>query len=139
MKIKKPKRPDSYIPTASMADIAFLLIVFFMVTTNLTVDRTRVTLPTSMERTEVPKDAAVIAVEESGVVHFSDGEEQSRVINMNDILPAAAFVMEKNSLKYFIVKADGAARYEFVDQVMEQLRQANVRNIAMLTGQEEVS
>lgn len=139
MKIRKPKRPDSYIPTASMADIAFLLIVFFMVTTNLTVDRTRVTLPTSMERTEVPKDAAVIAVEESGVVHFSDGEEQSRVINMNDILPAAAFVMEKNSLKYFIVKADGAARYEFVDQVMEQLRQANVRNIAMLTGQEEVS
>lgn len=139
MKIKRPQRPDSYIPTASMADIAFLLIVFFMVTTNLTVDRTRITLPTSMERTEVPKDAAVIAVEESGVVHFSDGEEQSRVINMNDILPAAAFVMEKNSLKYFVVKADGAARYEFVDQVMEQLRQANVRNIAMLTGQEEVS
>ena len=93
MKVRKPKQAESYIPTASMADIAFLLIVFFMVTTNITVDRTRVSLPTSMERTEVPKDAAVIAIEESGVVHFSDGEEQSRVINMNDILPAAAFVM----------------------------------------------
>ena len=139
MKIRKPKQAESYIPTASMADIAFLLIVFFMVTTNITVDRTRVSLPTSMERTEVPKDAAVIAIEESGVVHFSDGEEQSRVINMSDILPAAAFVMEKNSLKFFILKADGNAEYQFVDEVMENLRQANVRNIAMLTGQEEVS
>ena len=139
MKVRKPKQAESYIPTASMADIAFLLIVFFMVTTNITVDRTRVSLPTSMERTEVPKDAAVIAIEESGVVHFSDGEEQSRVINMNDILPAAAFVMEKNMLKFFIIKADGNAEYQFVDEVMENLRQANVRNIAMLTGQEEVS
>ena len=139
MKIRKPKQAESYIPTASMADIAFLLIVFFMVTTNITVDRTRVSLPTSMERTEVPKDAAVIAIEESGVVHFSDGEEQSRVINMSDILPAAALVMEKNSLKFFIIKADGNAEYQFVDEVMENLRQASVRNIAMLTGQEEVS
>ena len=101
MHLRKPGRPESYIPTASMADIAFLLIVFFMVTTNITVDRTRVSLPTSVERTEVPKDAAVIAVEANGVVHFSDGEEQSRVINMADVLPAAAFVMEKNPLKFF--------------------------------------
>lgn len=139
MKLRKPKRQEGAIPTASMADIAFLLIVFFMVTTNITVDRTRVALPTSMERTEVPKDAAVIAIEESGVVHFSDGEEQSRVINMTDILPASAFVMEKNPLKFFIVKADGEARYEYIDSVMEQLRQAQVRNIALLTQQEGVS
>lgn len=138
MRVRRPAKAESYIPTASMADIAFLLIVFFMVTTNISVDRTRLGLPTSLERTEVPKDAAVIAIEESGVVHFSDGEEQSHVLNMADILPAAAFVMEKNSLKFFIIKADGAARYQFVDQVMENLRQANVRNIALLTQQEEV-
>ncbi len=139
MRVRRPRKPESYIPTASMADIAFLLIVFFMITTNITVDRTRVNLPTSMERTEVPKDAAVIVIEAGGVVHFSDGEEQSHVINMADILPSAAFVMEKNPLKFFIIKADGDARYEFIDQVMEQLRQANVRNIAMLTQQEGVS
>lgn len=138
MKIRKPIRSKTYIPSASMADIAFLLLVFFMVTTTITVDRTRVALPTSLERIEVPKDAAVIAVEEGGVVHFSDGEEQSRVINMSDVLPAAAFVIEKNSLKWFVIKADGNTEYQHIDRVMEQLRQANVRNIAMLTGQEEV-
>jgi len=119
-----------------MADIAFLLIVFFMVTTTITVDRTPVELPTSLERTEVPKDAAVIAVTEDGAVHFSDGEEDSRLINMEDLLPSAAFIMSKNSLKFFLIKADGEAEYRYIDQVMEQLRQASVRNIAMLTQQE---
>ena len=136
MKLKQPQRPESYVPTASMADIAFLLIVFFMVTTTITVDRTVVALPVSMERVEVPKDAAVVAVEANGVIHFSDGDEESHVVNMADILPAAAFIMSKNSLKYFLIKADGEARYDYVDQIMEQLRQANVRNIAMLTMQE---
>jgi biopolymer transport protein ExbD len=136
MNLKAPKRAESYIPTASMADIAFLLIVFFMVTTTITVDRTPVELPTSLERTEVPKDAAVIAVTEDGAVHFSDGEEDSRLINMEDLLPSAAFIMSKNSLKFFLIKADGEAEYRYIDQVMEQLRQASVRNIAMLTQQE---
>ena len=57
MRLKQPKRSQSMIPTASMADIAFLLIVFFMITTSITVDRTAVALPTSLERTEVPQDA----------------------------------------------------------------------------------
>jgi biopolymer transport protein ExbD len=136
MNIKAPKRAEAYLPTASMADIAFLLIVFFMVTTTITVDRTAVNLPTSLERVEVPKDAAVIAIEEDGMIHFSDGEEDSRVINAQDILPSAAFIMSKNSLKFFLIKADGDAEYRYIDQVMEQLRQASVRNIAMLTMQE---
>lgn len=136
MNLRAPKRAESYIPTASMADIAFLLIVFFMVTTTITVDRTPVELPTSLQRSEVPKDAAVIAVSEDGTVHFSDGEEDSRVINPQDILPSAAFIMSKNSLKFFLIKADGDAEYRHIDQVMEQLRQASVRNIAMLTQQE---
>lgn len=136
MNIKPPKRAEAYLPTASMADIAFLLIVFFMVTTTITVDRTTVDLPTSLQRTEVDKDAAVIAIEADGIIHFSDGEEDSRVINPQDILPSAAFIMSKNSLKFFLIKADGDAEYRHIDQVMEQLRQASVRNIAMLTQQE---
>lgn len=137
MNLRSPQRAESFIPTASMADIAFLLIVFFMVTTTLTVDRTDVELPTSLERTEVPKEAAVIAVEENGQVHFSDGESESRLIDPQDILASAAFIMSKNSLKFFIIKADGNAEYRHIDQVMEQLRQASVRNIVMLTNQEE--
>jgi hypothetical protein len=33
MKLKERKRMPAYIPTSSMSDIAFLLIIFFMLTT----------------------------------------------------------------------------------------------------------
>ena len=80
----------------------------------------------------------MIAIDETGQVFFSNGEEDSRAISTQDILPSAAFIMSKNSLKYFLIKADGDAEYRYIDQVMEQLRQAAVRNIAMLTQQEGV-
>jgi len=36
--IKKKKRPDPEIPTSSMADISFLLLLFFLVSTVIDVD-----------------------------------------------------------------------------------------------------
>ena len=41
------------VPTASMADIAFLLIIFFMLTTSFSPERTSVKLPESVVRAEV--------------------------------------------------------------------------------------
>ena len=54
------------IPTASMADIAFLLIIFFMVTINFEVDKTQVFLPKTTIRLEIPKKAAYISITEAG-------------------------------------------------------------------------
>ena len=46
MRIRYPKaRTAAVIPTASMADIVFLLIIFFVLTFNVEVDKTRVDLP----------------------------------------------------------------------------------------------
>ena len=36
--LKKKERSEAEIPTASMADIAFLLLIFFLVTTTIDVD-----------------------------------------------------------------------------------------------------
>ena len=39
--LKKKKRNEAEIPTSSMADIAFLLLIFFLVTTTIDVDTGR--------------------------------------------------------------------------------------------------
>ena len=62
MKIKKQKREDAVIPTASMADIAFLLIIFFMVTTTHEVDRTSVNLPAAVIREKAEQGAAIVVM-----------------------------------------------------------------------------
>ncbi|MEX0822233.1 MAG: biopolymer transporter ExbD [Rhodothermales bacterium] len=52
---KKKKREGGEIPTASMADIAFLLLIFFLVTTTINVDTgIGMTLPPKLEEDQEP-------------------------------------------------------------------------------------
>lgn len=62
MKVKKSKTIEAYIPTASMADIAFLLIIFFMVSSVFPVDKTQVELPTTADYKHYNEDSAVISI-----------------------------------------------------------------------------
>ena len=63
-----------------MADIAFLLIIFFMVTTVYQVDKTEVDLPVTQIRMDVPSDAAFIVISDDGLVKFSDGKQSSELV-----------------------------------------------------------
>jgi len=66
MRLQARSTQNQGIPTASMADIAFLLIIFFMVTINFEVDKTQVYLPKTEIRLEIPKKAAYISITEAG-------------------------------------------------------------------------
>ena len=138
MKLHAQQETRAVIPTASMADIAFLLIIFFMLTFTIEVDRTQVTLPQTMIRTEVPKKAAMISVDGQGVVRVSSGEEMSRSVAVEDVLSFAATVVQGDPAKEFIIKADDETTYRIVDQVIDALKQAKVQTIYLLSQQETV-
>jgi biopolymer transport protein ExbD len=140
MKATKVKRTaDAQIPTASMADIAFLLIIFFMVTTVHELDRTDVNLPLSMMREEAEKGAAIVAMaEEDGQYeyHFSDGEGTSHLVGgPEDIYLEASVLTASDPKKQFIFKADGTARFEKVDELLDNLRKADVTRVILLSQQ----
>lgn len=136
MKIKKRTQIKPYIPSASMSDIAFLLIVFFMVTTVVTTDRTKVDLPGSLERKEAPKDAAIVVVTKEGLVKATAGEEMSKPIAMEDVQAFAANVMLSDPTKVVVLKADKDAKYRLVDQALTQLKDAYVKQIYLLSSKE---
>ena len=75
---KKTKVSDQ-IPTASMADIAFLLLIFFLVTTVFPKDKgLAVVLPEPGQETEVsPKNILHIIVRTDGIVDLRRGESMS--------------------------------------------------------------
>jgi biopolymer transport protein ExbD len=62
VKITRSKQIKSYIPTASMADITFMLIIFFVLTTTFTVDKTTVALPDSLNRAEAAQESALVLI-----------------------------------------------------------------------------
>jgi len=133
--VRRKQRVDPTIPSASMGDIAFLLIIFFMVTTTFSVDKTNVSLPVSFNRVDVERGAGVIAIERDGNLHFTSGEEMSREILINDLVALASQVIVADPAHVFIIKADTDTRYYYINQVMESLRDSRVVNINLLTMQ----
>lgn len=129
------------VPTASMADIAFLLVIFFMITTSFSPERTNVQLPESIVRAEVSDQPSIIAVTETGEIYFTSGEEPSVPLSGTDELGSLVQqIVELMPAKEFVIKADRNARYELVDGVLEALRSNGATQIGLLTraGGEEI-
>lgn len=123
-----------------MADIAFLLIIFFMVTITFEVDKTQVALPKTDLRYEIPKKAAYISVTKTGTVRVSSGEEVSVVVpGVEDVLSFAAGVVAQDPTKEFVLKADKDVPYRYVDRVIDALKQARAEVIYLLSEQQTVS
>jgi biopolymer transport protein ExbD len=138
MRLRVRSVQNQGIPTASMADIAFLLIIFFMVTINFEVDKTQVFLPKTTVRLEIPKKAAYISITESGQIRVSGGEEISVPVHPEDVLSFAADVVARDPQKEFVLKADESVPYRYVDGVIDSLKQAKARVIYLLSEQETV-
>lgn len=139
MNLAARQKAQPVIPTASMADIAFLLIIFFMVTISFEVDKTQVLLPKTALRLEIPKKSAYVSVTENGQLKVSDGEEISVPVNgVEDVLSFANETVAQNPGRPFVLKADSKADYQIVDRVMDALKQARVEVIYLLSEQETV-
>lgn len=132
MKLFKRKRGKirAEVPNASMSDIAFLLLIFFMVTTSFTIDKTPVELPRSISRTEIEKDHEVVSIQKNGFIQYH-GER----VSMRDIQPLAALEVSQNPERVFLMKIDKGVRWEVVDELLEQLRLARVKNLSLPTDQ----
>ena len=91
----------------SMIDILFLLIIFFVLTFNMDVDKATVALPKSQLRLEVPKKAAIVSITENGQMRVSDGETASSVVTSpEDVLSFATGIVAIEPEKEFVLKAD---------------------------------
>jgi biopolymer transport protein ExbD len=139
MRLQARNRAGAVIPTASMADIVFLLIIFFILTFNIEVDKTTVALPKSMLRVEPPKKSALISITDAGQMRVSDGESTSTPVSSpEDVLSFASEVTARNPDKEFVLKADRGVPYRYVDRVIDSLKQARVTVVYLLSDQETV-
>ena len=143
MRLKTPAKAQALIPTASMADIAFLLIIFFMVTTVHETDRTSVNLPLATTREEAEKGSAIVVLAkmskdgvDSLVYKFSDGKQMSHVVSgPQDIYFEATNRIAQDETTQFILKADGTVKFEKIDELLDTLRKADVQKVLLLSGQ----
>ena len=138
------KKIESEIFTGSMADISFLLIVFFVITYKVEVDRTRMQLPESWVRIKIPQEdkPAVISVaprSEGYLIRVSTGEEMSLPVSTDEeVVTFASTEVARDPNKAFIIKADQEVPYERFDVILDALKQSKVKYIYLLSEQKTV-
>lgn len=127
--LKKRKLSEASIPTSSMADIAFLLLIFFLVATVIDVDTgIGMTLPelSDLEPPPVSKDRmAALLINETGDV-LLNGEAISLFQIKNTLKPRIQSKIDLPSNKKLIVslKTDRKTVYNAYIQALDQVKMA---------------
>jgi biopolymer transport protein ExbD len=139
MKLKK-KKQNPEIPTSSMADIAFLLIVFFMVTSVFSVTRGlefQLPKPDEEQTEQTPEEAVHIAIDRSGndCVFIVDQE----MMNLSDINVYLQPKLMRNPNKFVIIDPAPTAPYRCMVDAFDELKQGDVKNISIPTQAEKAS
>ncbi len=138
MRLRRRHAAGAVLPTASIADIPLLLIVFFMVTITFEKDKTQVALPKTELRFEVPKEAAYISVTDNGQIRVTTGEYMSTPIAPDDVVTFAANLTVEFPGRPVVLKADDNVPYRNIDKVIDSLKQAKVEKIYLLSEQRTV-
>ncbi len=130
-RLKGLKRTETEIPTASTADVAFLLIIFFMLTT---VFRTEFGLKINLPSAE----ATERLIKRRNVAHvwLDKAERISINDNLLDISSVISVVRDKvmdNPELIMVVRADKEVQYGKVNDVLEALKEAGALKITFAT------
>lgn len=135
-KDKKTKESPE-IPTSSMADIAFLLIVFFMVTSVFSVTRgLEFQLPRQENPTDqTPEEAVHIAIAPSGTLCIFTVDQQ--MMALEDINIYLQPKLQRNPNKFVIIDPEPDAPYRCMVDVFDELKQGDVKNISIPTEAEK--
>tara|TARA_B110000438_G_C15754246_1_gene624372 strand:+ start:787 stop:1191 length:405 start_codon:yes stop_codon:yes gene_type:complete len=127
--IVKPRRPAMQeVNSSSMSDIAFLLLVFFLVTTTISLDKgISLILPAEGNELEVNKSNIVnVLINDQGKVLLDDKPTQ-----IKDIKRKAIDKIKINEKIIFSVLTTKRTKYKHYILVLDQLKQAGATKISI--------
>ncbi len=123
------KKPSIEIPTASLADIAFLLLIFFIVITKFGTDKgIDLTLPPEGAIKEIPKaNILQITLDDGGALKL-DGDRMS-IANLEKIVTEKVLA---NDRLIVTVKTTRLTPYRTFMTVLDHLKKSGARKISVL-------
>ncbi len=136
MEKKKAGAVVADINVTPMVDVMLVLLIIFMVITpmlskGVSVDMAKTHNPIAMQAAD-KEDAVLIAITRDGKVFLSPGNAQTTP----DQLPQKVKDLLTNKLdKTVYIKSDARARFERVEDVIDNLRSAGVDQLGLLTEQ----
>lgn len=112
-----------------MLDLAYVLLIIFIIMTTASVQGIKVDLPKASSATQLDSETKAITVADDGTVYYeavpvSLAELEQRLRSQAALTPDFPLV----------VKGDGQVQYAKVVTVLDLLRQLNLTKVGLVTG-----
>ena len=112
-----------------LLDLAFVLLVIFIITTTPIVNDLDLSLPTASKHLKDPvKDAYYITVDANGTIWM-----QKAVVELANVQNTLAALRVDNPDLGVIIRGDGKAKYQRIRQVLDACQTANVVKVELAT------
>ncbi len=135
-KLERKSKASQEIPSSSMADIAFLLLIFFMVSTVFQKDRNREIEWAQAEATEKidqkQKNIQNIWIESNGDVYIND-----QPMLMEEVSDFIRPMYASNRELMVSVRSDRDVPYRYIDAVQQELVAAGLLRVVFATELEQ--
>ncbi|HHJ52953.1 MAG TPA: biopolymer transporter ExbD [Caldithrix abyssi] len=135
MLLGKKRENDVEIPSASLSDIVFLLLIFFLVTTSIDTEKglDLVLPPPGNQEIKIPKkNITNLLINAAGQV-LLDGE----VVEISEISRIIKDKLAQNDKLIVSVKTDDKTKYETYIKVLDQLKKAEAKRISLAEPEKE--
>ncbi len=133
MKFERGVKVESTIPTASMADIAFLLLVFFMATTIFKLEEgLEVSLPRAEMAERIPREkVAHVWIDRAGQVSIDD-----KLVRIQDVAPILNEKLRANPSMIVGFNSDSKLQYDVMAQAIDAMKTAGVLPVSFTSDPE---
>jgi biopolymer transport protein ExbD/biopolymer transport protein TolR len=136
MQLKKAPPPVSDINVTPMVDVMLVVLIIFMVITPMlnkgaNVDLAKARNPTVMADAD-KEDAVIVAITKDGQTFLSPGLQK---VDPSELAPKVKDLLADRPVKIVYIRADGRAKYERVEDVVDNLRAGGVDDVGLLTEQ----
>ncbi len=129
MLLGKKKETDVEIPSASLADIVFLLLIFFLVTTSIDTEKglDLVLPPPGDTEVKIPKkNIANLFINATGLAMLDN-----EIIEVREISRIIKDKLYENPLLIVSLKTHKDSNYEVYIQVLDELKKAEAKRISL--------
>lgn len=127
------KKEAPAIPTSSMGDIVFLLLIFFMTTT---IFKHEEGLAVNLPRAEASKKQKTEQLAAIWVDHNQRISINDKLVSITDIQALISQRIESNPSLIVSFKADNRVPYEMMNTIMDELKAINAVRVVFSSDQE---
>ena len=129
MKINTEAKPYDDINITPMLDLAFVLLVIFIIMTTASVQGIKVNLPKASSAASLESNTKAITIDDAGQVYY-----EAFPVSMSELEDRLRVQQAQTPDFPVVVKGDGQVQYAKVVEVLDLLRRIDITKFGLVTG-----